>query len=123
MNKAPRLIKFWSWLMAVAGAVLLVGCQSTDKYYWGHYESLVYLSYARPDEVPLPMQIETLQTDILQAAQEGKSVPPGVHAHLGYLYAKAGDKTRATQEFETEKKLYPEAAVLMDRLLINLARK
>jgi hypothetical protein len=110
-------------LLPLAAVALLAGCQAPGKYYWGHYEEVVYLSYAQPDKVPVDMQINTLETDIQQAATLGKQVPPGVHAHLGYLYSQAGNSDAARREFEKEKQLFPESTVMMDRLLANLARK
>ena len=47
-------------------------------------------------------------------------MPPGWHAHLGYLYFELGKSDQARQEFETEKANFPESAVFMDRLLANL---
>lgn len=101
----------------------LAGCQPSSKYYWGHYETLVYLTYAQPDKMTVPMQIETLKGDIAQANKKKLLVPPGVHAQLGSLYAQSGDSKSAEAEFLAEKKLYPESTVMMDRMLTNLARK
>jgi hypothetical protein len=113
-----------SLTVCVLAAIALCGCQlPQEKYYWGHYEEVVYLSYSQPDKVPVAMQIQTLETDIQQAATLKKDVPPGVHAHLGYLYTQAGNVEKAKAEFGKEKQLYPESTVLVDRLIANLTRK
>ena len=36
-------------ILAIAVAALMTGCKSPDIYYWGHYENLVYITYAKPD--------------------------------------------------------------------------
>ena len=102
---------------------LLTGCSSPTIYSWGHYEGLVYAMYAAPDKVPPEQQLERLEADFQKACSENKPVPPGFHAHLGYLYYQLGKATEARQEFETEKTQFPESAVFMDRLLGNLAKK
>ena len=55
-------------------------------------------------------------------AAETKPVPPGWHAHLGYLYYHAGKLDQARQEFETEKATFPESTVFMNRLLAKLPK-
>jgi hypothetical protein len=57
-----------------------------------------------------------------KARSENRPVPPGFHAHLGYLYFQLGKLDQAQQELETEKAQFPESAVFMDRLLSNLRK-
>jgi hypothetical protein len=73
--------------------------------------------------VPPERQIELLEQDYQEARSQNKPVPPGFHAHLGYLYYQIGRTDEARREFETEKARFPESAVFMDRLLANLAGK
>lgn len=102
---------------------LLAGCTAPSSLYlWDHYEPLVYATYAKPGAVPPERQIDLLEQDYQKARAANKPVPPGFHAHLGYLYAQIGRIDQARQAFETEKASFPESAVLMDRLLANLAR-
>ncbi|MGB8601816.1 MAG: DUF4810 domain-containing protein [Rhizomicrobium sp.] len=119
MNKRRIILGASVALMALG----LAGCQPTSKYYWGHYETVVYLTYAQPDKMTVPMQIKTLKEDVAQANKKKLLVPPGVHAQLGALYAQAGDSKSAEAEFLAEKQLYPESTVMMDHMLTNLARK
>jgi hypothetical protein len=58
-----------------------------------------------------------LEADYQKARSTNKAVPPGFHAHLGYLYFKAGKDDQAFQSFQTEKALFPESGVYMDRIL------
>jgi hypothetical protein len=103
--------------------LLLAGCGTPSRYYWGNYEELIYANYSKPGAVSLDKQIQILQGDIAKAQKAGKPVPPGFHAQLGYLYAQQGNADLAKSQFETEKQLFPESTVMMDRLMANMARK
>jgi len=103
--------------------LLLTGCAAPTLYSWGNYESVIYTSYAKPGSMPAERQVELLEADYQKARSQNKPVPPGWHAHLGYLYYQLGKADQARQEFETEKAQFPESAVFMDRLLGNLAKK
>ena len=107
----------WTALVLLA---FLGGCAPQTLYYWGHYEPAVYATYAAPGKVPPERQIELLEQDYQKARAENKPVPPGFHAHLGYLYFQIGRADQARQAFLTEKANFPESAVLMDRLLARL---
>jgi hypothetical protein len=110
--------------IAIVGAMLLTGCAapSTSLYQWGSYQTQVYNLYNDPGKVPVEAQIEKLEADYQVARSANKSVPPGYHAHLGYLYFQAGKKDQALQSFQTEKGLFPESAVFMDRLMAQLKK-
>jgi hypothetical protein len=105
--------------------VLFAGCQSPGPqtiYVWGHYEDLIYTSYAEPGKAPPEMQVEKLEEDFQKARAANRPVPPGFHAHLGFLYYQLGKIDQAHQEFQTEKANFPESAVFMDRLLDGLKK-
>lgn len=106
--------------LLLALAALLTGCTSSTIYSWGHYEQLVYTSYAKPGKATPEMQLTALEEDFQKARAANKPVPPGFHAHLGHLYFQLGKLDQARQEFETEKANFPESAVFMDRMLANL---
>jgi len=108
-------------LLAIA---LFAGCARRPTLYsWGQYEDLIYASYAKPGEMPPERQVEKLEEDYQKARSENKPVPPGWHAHLGYLYFQLGKLDQARQEFETEKAAFPESAVFMDRLLAKFKKR
>jgi len=111
------------WVLAFIA--LLVGCAEPPRqlYSWGHYEELVYASYAAPGKVSPEMQVQQLEQDYQQARAANLRPPPGFHAHLGYLYYQLGKLDQARQEFETEKAEFPESAVLMNRLLAKLGQR
>ena len=110
-------------LIGLAGlGLLLTGCSTPTLYSWGHYEELVYVTYATPGKAPPEMQIEKLEQDYQKARAANRRMHPGFHAHLGYLYFQTGKLDQARQEFETERAEFPESAVFMDRLLANLKK-
>ena len=108
-------------MLVLAG--LQAGCKTPSLYSWGHYEEVIYVSYNAPGKMPPERQLELLEADYQKARANNKPVPPGFHAHLGHLYYQLGRYDQARQEFETEKAQFPESAVLMDRMVNNLAKK
>lgn len=107
--------------LLVAG--LLSGCaaqQTQPLYRWGEYENLVYKMYTRPGEAEPGLQVEKLSADIERTIAEGKRVPPGVHAQLGYMQFLQGNDGQAAEEFATERRLYPESVTFMDTFIERL---
>jgi hypothetical protein len=102
----------------------LVGCAAPKQslYQWGDYENQVYSLYNDPGKSPIEAQIEKLEADYQKARSTNKAVPPGFHAHLGYLYFQAGKGGQAVQSFQTEKTLFPESAVYMNRILAKVKK-
>lgn len=100
---------------------LTTGCaKKPELYSWGSYEDQVYALYSDPGKVPPEEQILELERDYQQARSLNRQVPPGYHAHLGYLYYQAGKADQAYQSLVTEKELYPEATRYMDLLLSRM---
>lgn len=122
-GKVKALSKPFLAGFCIMAAMVFAGCRSPDTYYWGHYEDVIYGMYAHPDKVPPEVQIQKLEEDEHKAISANKPLPPGFRAHLGYAYSEIGKWDLARQEFEAEKKAFPESAVFMDRLLTNLAKK
>jgi hypothetical protein len=109
--------------LSLVAAALVTGCQSPDIYYWGNYEKSVYIAYVKPDKAMPELQASMMEEDMHRAVSANKPLPPGFHAHLGNLYYRMGKSDLALREFQKEKTQYPESAVLMDRLIANLAKK
>ncbi|MDF1552646.1 MAG: DUF4810 domain-containing protein [Deferrisomatales bacterium] len=117
----PRKPPSWAPLPVIV-AVLACGC-ATEKptlYRWGEYEQLIYEMYARPGAADPGTQMAKLSADVERTLAEGQRVPPGVHAHLGYLYYLQGNRGAALHEFSTERAVFPESAVLVDGILRRL---
>ena len=110
-------------LGALIAVVMLAGCASHPTIYsWGNYEQVIYASYLSRNDYPAEKQIEQLEQDYQEARANNQRMPPGWHAHLGYLYFLAAKPDQARQEFMTEKAEFPESSVFMDRLLVNLRK-
>ena len=105
--------------------LLAAGCAESEAplYRWGNYEDLIYTMYVNPGEAEPGVQIAKLSEDIQRANAEGKRVPPGVHAHLGYMYYTQGNQGAALQEFAIERELYPESAVFIDGMLSRMKNR
>jgi hypothetical protein len=103
--------------LLLVSCLILIGCATSESlYFWGDYENLIYEMYIEPGSADSATQIHKLKEDISKASSEGKLVPPGLHAHLGYMYFLLGDTHAAILELETEKKLFPESAKFIDGL-------
>jgi len=110
-------------LLSLAIGVLLAGCGTPNIYYWGRYEGLIYGQYAHPDKASPELQSRLMEEDMHKAISANKPLPPGFHAHLGYLYYQMGKADRAVAEFQVEKTQFPESTVFMDRMISNLTKK
>ena len=98
------------------------GCAPANRsiHRWGIYETLIYEASVKPGTADPISAAQRLQADIERTQAGGQSVPPGVHAHLGYLYYNQGDLGAARVEFLTERELYPEATVFVDGILARM---
>lgn len=102
-------------------AAILAGCADKPLLYeWGSYEEQIYAMYSDTGKVPVEKQLEDLERDYQKARAANRSVPPGYHAHVGYLYFQLGKADQAVQSFETEKTLFPESTLYMDRLIARI---
>lgn len=110
--------------LVLSPALLLGACASEGELYrWGSYEDCVRESCQPADAAQAAEQIRRLAATIAQAQAEGRSVGPGMHAQLGYLEDRSGDHASAELEFAAERRLYPESAVFLDRLLLRMKAK
>jgi hypothetical protein len=107
-------------LALLALALAAAGCASPSYYAWGRYEDSVFAVTSTPDGFDLGAEIDSLEKQVQATIDAQKPVPPGLHAHLGYLHTVAGNPTAARQHFEQEKALFPESARLMENLLARL---
>lgn len=108
---------------AVAAAFLILcgaACTTPTYYDWGRYEDSVYLVTIQPDGFDLAAEIDALEQQLEQSVAGTRPIPPGLHAHLGYLHSVAGNAGSARGHFEQEKALFPESAKFVDYLLARL---
>ncbi len=99
--------------------IMLTGCAQQPRigYRWGLYEKMLLDMYTEPGQAEPSVQVARLSEDVARTEAEGLRVPPGVHAHLGYMYYLVGNQTLAVEQFTIEKAAYPEAALFIDGLL------
>ena len=110
-------------VLTLSGCLLgASACAPQTLYRWGSYEQLVYDMYANPGKADPATQIAKLSADVEQTKAAGKNVPPGVHAHLGYLYYTQGQVAEAAEELTLEKQLFPESTVFVDGMLARMNR-
>jgi len=60
---------------------------------------------------------------LTEIQQRNGRVPPGLFADYGFLLYLRGDGGGAVRAFESEKRLFPEAAPLMDTLITRVQQK
>ena len=101
-------------------SVAAAGCGSPSYYEWGRYEDSIYDVTIRPDGFDLAAEIDSLEQQIEKTVAKQRPIPPGLHAHLGYLHSVAGNVEAARGHFEQEKALFPESARFVDGLLARL---
>ena len=109
-------------LLILAASTAACVSRPAPLYHWGQYEEVLYSNHARPGAADPQNQIASLEQEYQAARSENTKLPPGWHAHLGYLYFQAGKADQAQQEFVTEKSQFPESAVFMDRLLAKMKK-
>ena len=112
------------------GLVLLIisgtGCATANHkqlYYWGEYQNLLYDMYVTPGKADPLQQIDKLNQIIEKNAARGLRTPPGIYAHLGYMYAATGEQGLSISAFNREIDLYPESKHLIQGMLKGPARK
>ena len=86
-------------ILAVALWALLAGCATESS---RTLEARTARSVATPYAGP-----RRLDEDIACTRAEGKRVPPGVHAHLGFLHYTPGGRESARAHFARERELFP----------------
>jgi len=101
-------------------AALAAGCGHQSLYRWGHYEDLLHAMWVEPGSADPVTQVARLREDVERAAAEGRGVPPGVWAHLGYLHWLQGNTDAAQEALVRERELFPESAVFVDGMLRRL---
>jgi hypothetical protein len=103
---------------ALMATLTLGGCAPPPPplYGWGHYQAQVYEYFKAQNSAP-EAQVAVLEADLQKIRAKGQTPPPGYHAHLGMLYAALGKNDQAVLELQTEKSLFPESTIYIDRLL------
>lgn len=117
MSRKNMLLKTIFILTILSSGITGCATRNANLYHWGEYENLIYSMYIEPGTADPRTQVNTLTADIQKAADYGKAVPPGVHAHLGFMYALLGNSGLSQDAFNEEKALFPESAVFIDGMM------
>lgn len=106
--------------VSFAALLLMTGCATQQKalYNYGTY-SESYYAYEQDASAENLLALQKAIEEAIANAGDSVSgrVPPGMYANLGYIYLKQGNAKEAVKDFEMEKKLYPESAHFMDRVI------
>jgi hypothetical protein len=97
-------------------AMFLAGCAAPSMYYWGDYSNTLYHLKKTPSDESVLKHQQALEKIIEESKTRNLVVPPGVYAELGYIYLRQNKNQIAIQHFKMEKEIYPESALLMQRL-------
>lgn len=102
----------------LAAAAVLGACAPVNPplYYWGDYQNTLYLHH-QDGVTDYSAQVSSIESILSQAEAQGKSVPPGLHAHLGMLYFNTGREIEAREQFAIERNLFPESAHFVEQIL------
>ncbi len=78
--------------------------------------------YLKPGKIGTMDEINLLEEQIEKAIASGKLVPPGLHAHLGYLYITNGNYDDAISHFNVEKEKFPESEHFINGLIDRMKK-
>lgn len=116
ISKRRNKLRILRLAIALFMVVSISACVNMPKplYDWGKYENSLYKYYKKPARAQ--KHADVLQ-DIIDAEADGKRVPPGLRAELGFMLLESGENNAAMELFQKEKEEWPESTVLMDRLI------
>lgn len=122
-GKSKELEALRNVVTMILFAFMLSACAGSPPLYrWGVYEDVLYDAYKNPGETDPITAATRLSEDVARTQAEGLAVPPGVFAHLGYLYYNQGDLAQARAHFERERTLYPESEVFINGVLSRMEK-
>lgn len=121
-----RQLTHWTaWAIPAVLALGLSGCVNPPRplYGWGDYQPQLYTYLQTADDADWETQLIAMRTTQQAIEGRGQALPPGFHAQLGMLLARTGQEQAALEEFEQEKRIFPESAPFMDFLSRSLTAK
>lgn len=103
-------------------ASMLTACAQAPKsmYNWKSYQPAVY-AYLNDEGVDYAAQAQDLELNVETARSSNTALPPGFRAHLGLLYLKLGEDSKAVEQLQGEKLAFPESTSFMDFLMKNVS--
>ncbi len=107
-------------LLVPAAALLAAGCGPKQMYTWRGYDDTLYAHYKNPQDHA--KHIERMQTIVTETEAAGGKMPPGVYAEYGYALLEESRFDESVTYFKKEKETWPESAVIMEKMIRNVAR-
>lgn len=105
----------------ILGASVLLAAPATavaaPLYSWYDYQESAYRYMKKGDSASLSSLIQAYELIIRRQYGQRKAVPPGIYADYGWLLIKDGRMQEGRAMLEKEMELYPESAVLIQRML------
>jgi hypothetical protein len=93
------------------------GCAPNTLFQWGDYEKFLYKRFNKPGSLTTQEEIISIENHLEQTYAKQLFPPPGLHAHLGYLYISEGKRDRALEHFIAEKKQFPESTHFINGII------
>ena len=118
-----RLLQMGARVSTVCMAAgMLAACAQSPKYMynWQAYEPSVY-AYLNDEGVDYAAQAHDMELNVETARSSNTALPPGFRAHLGLLYLKLGEDSKAVEQLQGEKLAFPESTSFMDFLMKNVS--
>lgn len=107
-------------LLVAAVAILAAACGPKQMYTWRGYDDTLYAHYKNPQDHA--SHVERMKTIVTDTEAAGAKMPPGVYAEYGYALLEEGRFGESVTYFQKEKETWPESAVIMDKMVRNVAR-
>ena len=107
-------------LLVPAVALLAAGCGPKQMYTWRGYDDTLYAHYKKPQDHAT--HVERMKTIVTETEAAGAKMPPGVYAEYGYALLEESRFDESSTYFKKEKETWPESAVIMDKMIRNVAR-
>lgn len=110
-------------LLAAAALAAASGCAggATTMYHWDGYDQRLYQHYKHPQD--RDAWVQALREIVREADEEGRRVPPGMCAELGWALLEEGLAVEAVAWFRREQAQWPESRELMEKLVRNAERR
>lgn len=106
--------------VAPAALLLAAGCAPQTMYTWRGYDDALYAHYKNPQDHA--KHVERMRTIVTETEAAGVRMPPGVYAEYGYALLEESRFDESVTYFGKEKATWPESAVLMEKMVRNVAR-
>ena len=116
MSRSPLPLLAAGWILLSAGCA----GPSRPSFRWPVYEDGIVRLGEGGGQADPAEEARILSEEVERASGEGAVVPPGVRAHLGWLYLRSGNGAGARQMLAAEREAYPESGVFVDWLLAKV---